>query len=250
MSSSVKEDPALNKKVLEAIEAYIENSSNITFDLSRLKSLVETIKAALDAQNDHLETWAKSSTSMDWNLGHRLTVIESSQTEIRSKISSLKSDTSNIKSMMTENYQAFKEQIQAHLDKEDQIKKAEEDAKTFAMTKTKVIKIVQKEVEKIGIDLKKVISAKAGKRYERLKKIPEELGIQSTLPAPVLEQDQSQSSGRKKKHVKLESKIKVPGLECNRSHPKCVPFVNNMVIEELEYEIFFTDMFGDQAFQR
>ncbi|GJV86885.1 hypothetical protein Tco_1530823 [Tanacetum coccineum] len=35
-----------------------------------------------------------------------------------------------------------------------------------------------------------------GTRYEHLKKIPEELGIQSALPAP--EHAQSQSSGRKK----------------------------------------------------
>ncbi|GKA74607.1 hypothetical protein Tco_0780909 [Tanacetum coccineum] len=89
-----------------------------------------------------------------------------------------------------------------------------------------------------------------GKRYERLKKIPEELGIQSALPAPIPEQAPSQSSGRKRKHVELEPEIKVPRLECNRSLPEGVPFVNNMVIEEPEYGIFFTDVFGDQAFQR
>ncbi|GJW21822.1 hypothetical protein Tco_0032444 [Tanacetum coccineum] len=50
--------------------------------------------------------------------------------------------------------------------------------------------------------------------------------------------------------MELEPQIKVHGLECNRSLPECVPFVNNMVIEEPEYGIFFTDVFGDQAFQR
>ncbi|GJW63692.1 hypothetical protein Tco_0115576 [Tanacetum coccineum] len=79
------------------------------------------------------------------------------------------------------------------------------------------------------------------KRYERLKKILEELGIQSTLPAPVPEQASSQTSGRKRKHMELEPEVKVPGLECNRSLPDGVPFVNNMVIEEPEYGIFFTD---------
>ncbi|GKF88937.1 hypothetical protein Tco_0262900, partial [Tanacetum coccineum] len=59
-----------------------------------------------------------------------------------------------------------------------------------------------------------------GKRYERLKKIPEEVGIQ------------------------------VPGLECNRSHPEGVPFVNNMVLEEPAYGMFFIDVFSDEAFQR
>ncbi|GKC84878.1 hypothetical protein Tco_1140595 [Tanacetum coccineum] len=53
---------------------------------------------------------------------------------------------------------------------------------------------------------------------------------------------------RKRKHMELEPEIKVPGLECNRSLPNGVPFVNNIVIEEPEYGIFFTDVFGDQAF--
>ncbi|GJR38587.1 hypothetical protein Tco_1214271 [Tanacetum coccineum] len=50
--------------------------------------------------------------------------------------------------------------------------------------------------------------------------------------------------------MELEPEIKVPGFECNRSLPEGVPFINNMVIKELEYVIFFTDVFGDQAFQR
>ncbi|GKE10424.1 hypothetical protein Tco_1413975 [Tanacetum coccineum] len=50
--------------------------------------------------------------------------------------------------------------------------------------------------------------------------------------------------------MELEPEVKVLGLECNRSLPEGVPFVNNMVIEEPEYGIFVTDVFGDQAFQR
>nr|GEZ24429.1 copia protein [Tanacetum cinerariifolium]GFA48075.1 copia protein [Tanacetum cinerariifolium] len=34
------------------------------------------------------------------------------------------------------------------------------------------------------------------------------------------------------------------------SLPEGVPFINNMVIEKLEYGMFFTDVFGDEAFQR
>ncbi|GJZ72302.1 hypothetical protein Tco_0636153 [Tanacetum coccineum] len=343
---------------------------------------------------------------MAWNLSPRMTAVESSQAKIRSEISSLRKDTSDIKSMMIEIYQSFKgqssapsssadteeplshtegehaaveeeptnallittvkpteistlkvqpittiistsqpgpsipqregkailtdEQIQAHLDKEKKIKKASKEAKMFEMTKTEVIKVVQEEAEKIGLDPKKIISAKAcekfkkardaehqvlkrehsqktkraielrmkrvehymwtmsnglkpepitdvkihpntkpavltvyrnndksnfevhnpfkfgdfgiteldelgpiiekknksiikdlktslGKRYERLKKIPEELGIHSALPAPVPGQVASQSSGRKRKHMELEPGIKVPGLECNRT---------------------------------
>ncbi|GJY51625.1 hypothetical protein Tco_0442472 [Tanacetum coccineum] len=82
-----------------------------------------------------------------------------------------------------------------------------------------------------------------GKRYERLKKIPKELGIQSALPALAPEQASSQFSGRKRKIRELEPEIRNPRLECNRSLPKGVPFVNNIVIEEPEYGMFFIDVF-------
>ncbi|GKC94624.1 hypothetical protein Tco_1160066 [Tanacetum coccineum] len=72
----------------------------------------------------------------------------------------------------------------------------------------------------------------------------------SALLAPVHEQAPFGSSRKTRKYMELEPEIKVPGLECNRILPEGVLFVNNMVIEELEYVIFFTDVFGDQAFQR
>ncbi|GKD83809.1 hypothetical protein Tco_1350648 [Tanacetum coccineum] len=50
--------------------------------------------------------------------------------------------------------------------------------------------------------------------------------------------------------MKLEPEIRISGLECNRSLPDGVPFVNNMVIEEPEYGMFYIDVFGDKAFQR
>nr|GEW71848.1 F-box protein At5g07610-like [Tanacetum cinerariifolium] len=82
-------------------------------------------------------------------------------------------------------------------------------------------------------------------RYERLKKIPEEFGIKYALPTSILEQVSSQTSGRKSKHMELKPEIKVHGPECNRSLPKGVPFVSNMVIEEPGYGIFLTNVFGD-----
>ncbi|GKD57266.1 hypothetical protein Tco_1290653 [Tanacetum coccineum] len=38
--------------------------------------------------------------------------------------------------------------------------------------------------------------------------------------------------------------------KCNMILPEGVPFVNNMVIKEPEYGMFFIDVFGDEAFQR
>nr|GEU99829.1 hypothetical protein [Tanacetum cinerariifolium] len=100
--------------------------------------------------------------------------------------------------------------------------------------------IIQKKKNFIVKDLMISLS----KRYERLKKVHEELRIQFAILALVPKQVSSQTTGRKMKHIELEPEIKVPGLECNRSLPEGVPFVNNMVIEEPKYEIFFTNVFG------
>ncbi|GJR56560.1 hypothetical protein Tco_1407081 [Tanacetum coccineum] len=75
------------------------------------------------------------------------------------------------------------------------------------------------------------------KRYERLKTIPEELRIRSNHPVPG--QVLSITLGRKRKHMELKPEIGIPRLKCNRSLPEGVPFVNNMVIEEPEYIMFF-----------
>ncbi|GJX24198.1 hypothetical protein Tco_0228643, partial [Tanacetum coccineum] len=356
-----------------------------TFDFSGLKSIVESLKAVMDAQNDHLVTWAKSSTNLVWSVGPRLTKIEHTQTMLQNDISSLKKDTSEIKNTMTEIFNAFKGQTlpsssvptttlavievdmdtkeavkkestkkpknkkkkqelarasraipisivrpltrldpelqkmrsssiimltdtilevlvrksqtqligpmiditpppqpETHLDKEEKIKKATEEANLLEISKPELIKVVHEEALKVRIDPKILESAKGSqefkkiqdaeikvlsfkkkknknvsdlmtslaKRYERLKKIPKELGIQSALPVPAPEQASSQLSGKKRKIMELEPKTRIPGLECNRSLPEGVPFVNNMLIEEPEYGMFFIDVFGDKAFQR
>ncbi|GJY02125.1 hypothetical protein Tco_0360277 [Tanacetum coccineum] len=82
------------------------------------------------------------------------------------------------------------------------------------------------------------------KRYERLRKIPKELRMQSVLSHPAHEQASSQLLGRKRTRMKLEPEICIPTLECNMSLPEGVPFVNNMVIEVPEYGMFFTDVFA------
>ncbi|GJW71784.1 hypothetical protein Tco_0128701 [Tanacetum coccineum] len=86
MRDAIKDDPTLNKKVIEATEAYTKNLTALT----------------------ELLTLAKLSTFMAWKLSPRMTVVESSQAEIRYKLSSLRQDTSDIKSIMTEIYQASK----------------------------------------------------------------------------------------------------------------------------------------------
>nr|GEU47439.1 hypothetical protein [Tanacetum cinerariifolium] len=279
VQDDVKDDPALNKKAIEAIEAYSKNLSALT----KLLSLVKNFE---------------------------MTAVESSQADIRSDISSLKQDTSKIKSMMTGIYQAFKgEKFKKAQDAEDKVLKRQHTKKVKRLTELNKERVKQyiwtmsnrlnpepiidvkihpnskpavltvyrnndkknfdvhnlfnfgdfgiTELDELGLIIEKKnnfivkdLMTSLGKRYERLKKIPEELRIQSTFPAPIPQQASSQSLGRKSKHMELAPEVKVPGLECNRSLPEGVPILNNMVIEEPVYGIFFTDVFGDQPFQR
>jgi hypothetical protein len=55
-----------------------------------------------------LGAWAKSSNSLALNLWPRMTAIESTQASLDAKVSTLQKDTSDIKTMLTKIYQAFK----------------------------------------------------------------------------------------------------------------------------------------------
>ncbi|GJY47600.1 hypothetical protein Tco_0436663 [Tanacetum coccineum] len=179
-------------------------------------------------------------------------------------------------------YHLTNDEINAHMEKEDKIKKAAKEAKMCEMTKTEVIKVVQKEAEKIRLDYKIIFSVKVGEKFKKAQDVKHQVikiehsqkvkrlmdlnkkrveayhrfqEIHPTQKPAVLidfKTRQKKLFGKRKKEEAhgLEPEIKVHGLECSRSLPEGVPFVNNMVIEEPDYGIFFTDVFGDQAFQR
>nr|GFB46687.1 hypothetical protein [Tanacetum cinerariifolium] len=137
-------------------------------------------------------------------------------------------------------YNLTNDEIQEYLNKEEDIKKAAEEAKLLEMTKSELIKVVHEEAEKAGIDLKTLKSSKGGQEFKkihdpehaRLRKIHEELEIQSALPVPAPEQASCHLSGRKRTRLKIEHEICIHVLDCNMSLPEGVPFVNNMVIEK------------------
>ncbi|GKE30425.1 hypothetical protein Tco_1445809, partial [Tanacetum coccineum] len=154
------------------------------------------------------------------------------------------------------------DEINAHKEKEDKIKQAVEEAKMFKRPRLnekfkkahdaehQVLKREHSQKVKILIKLnKKRVAQYMWTISNRLK--PEPItDVHSPFKFFDFGVTELDELGKKRKHMELEPKIKVPGLECNRSLPEGVPFVNNMVIEELEYGIFFTVVFGDQAFQR
>nr|GEX62989.1 hypothetical protein [Tanacetum cinerariifolium] len=287
IKNAIKDDSVINKKITEATESFTKgNTTNIATEEppSHIEAETGEPKRAIPISTiqptDVPPTQAQPITTI-------ITHPESSQAISRSDKG---------KGLQLKVYHLTAEQLQEPMDKEELIKKVEEEARILSIYMPKVIKVVQEEAEKIGLDPKKITSAKACKkfkkaqdaehqpetntdikihpktkpvvitvyrvvhdlmnslsrRYKRIRTILEELGIKSTLPAPAPapEQASSQSLRKKRKHMELEPETKIPGLECNRTLPKNVSFVNNMVIEEPEHGIFFTDEFCDQAFQR
>ncbi|GJT53002.1 hypothetical protein Tco_0988056 [Tanacetum coccineum] len=228
-------------------------------------------------------------------------------------------------------YLLINDEINAHMEKEEKLKKVEEEARLFAISKPEVIKVVREEAKKLGIHPKAAITTKDGEMFKKAQdaehdalkrkhaeKVRKSLELKkhiydkymwtissrlkpekiidvkihlNTKPVVITvfrgtdgrtfevhnpfafgnfgisELDELRDiipkkknaivkdlmnslSQRKRKHMELEPKTKNPGLECNRALPENVPFVNNMVIEELELGIFFTNEFCDQSFQR
>ncbi|GJY89396.1 hypothetical protein Tco_0504592 [Tanacetum coccineum] len=97
INNAVKDNHATNKKLNEAIKTFAKISTNTT--------VAHALK-----QEEVSATWTKSSTNMAWSLSSRMIAIEISQTALKHEVSSLRQDTSEIKSVMIEIYQDFKGQ--------------------------------------------------------------------------------------------------------------------------------------------
>ncbi|GJR29141.1 retrovirus-related pol polyprotein from transposon TNT 1-94 [Tanacetum coccineum] len=170
LNNAVKDDPAKNKKILEATNTFTKISTNITkvlslvkgFDFSDLWSIVKHLQAHALKQEEELAAWAKSSTNMPWNLGSRLLGLKRAQKYIQSSMSSLQADTLFIKSMMVEMYNAFKGQsfsslggsvnptlalahILANVEGENEIHTATEDPPSHTEGETEAMEIQNKQ---------------------------------------------------------------------------------------------------------
>ncbi|GKB49133.1 hypothetical protein Tco_0899886, partial [Tanacetum coccineum] len=136
------------------------------------------------------------------------------------------------------------QEIQDYWGKEEQIKKAEEEAMLLAMTKPEVIKVIQEEVEKIGLDPKQLKTIS-----NRLK--PEPITNIKIHPKtkPMVITVYRGIDGRNFDVHKpfLFGAFGISELDELR---EIIPKMKNIVIEDLEYVILFTDEFGDQAVQR
>ncbi|GKB71269.1 hypothetical protein Tco_0932681 [Tanacetum coccineum] len=184
-------------------------------------------------------------------------------------------------------YQLTDEEIPAHVDKEEKIEQA---AKEALLSKPELIKVVHEEATKAGVDRKILASAKGGQEFRKIqdakiKATRIRLKLETIIDIhfypniklvivtvfrgnnqrnfdvfnpfkfgdfKVIKLDELDPIIQKKKNKVVGDLMTSLGkrLECNRSLPKGISFVNNLMIKQSEYEIFFIDVFGDKAFQR
>nr|GEU76727.1 hypothetical protein [Tanacetum cinerariifolium] len=333
INTAVKDDPATNKKINEATETFEESlQMSLRQDTSEIKSMITEIYAAFQAPSGSV-TLTLALTDIQANVkGENAdttateeppshTEGETEEQKLAILISLIPSTIDKGKGIATKpdddpskklvkassivrpdpdelvkveiiingrTVYLTEQEIQDYWDKEEQIKKAEEEAILNAISKPEKAQAAEHKV------LKKQHTKKVRKSFElrkhkydsylwtvssRLKPEPVTniniypktkpmvitvyrgtdgrnfnvhkpflLEHLSALPAP--EQTSSQASRRKQKHMKLEPETRIPRLECNQALLENVPFINNMVIEEPKYGIFFTEEFNDQAFQR
>ncbi|GKD38092.1 hypothetical protein Tco_1258299 [Tanacetum coccineum] len=156
-------------------------------------------------------------------------------------------------------------EINKHLGKKDKIKMATEEAKRLEMTKIEVIKIVQEEAENIGIDPKKIISAKAGETFKKAQDAEMQVHKRQHTEKTKILMELNKNRAEQYKWT-ISNRLKLEPITDVKIYPNSKPAILSvyrliLVLEnkrkhmELEPEIkvpriFFTDVFGDQAFQR
>ncbi|GKC43506.1 hypothetical protein Tco_1061228 [Tanacetum coccineum] len=193
-------------------------------------------------------------------------------------------------------YQLTEDEIQAHLDKEEKI---EQVAKEANLSKPELIKVVQEEATKAGVDPKIFASAKGGQEFKKIqdaeikvhnreyskkikrsrefrkKRIEKYKWATSSILKPKTITDvkihpntkpiaMTMFRGTEKRNFDVHNPFNIGDFgvtewdklreiipkKKNKILPEGISFVNNMVIEQPEYGMFFTDVFGDEVFQR
>ncbi|GJT44746.1 hypothetical protein Tco_0953461 [Tanacetum coccineum] len=203
VQNAVKEDFALNKKVLKAVEAYTMNSTNLTklltsvktFDFPGLITDVDSLNAAVTAQNDHLAKLIGSSSQPNVLVIDITSPVQPESPQVVLRVDRGKGIAKDIDKsppklvkaskkvcpdpntpvlipyeIQGKMYQFTKEQYQANLDKEDKLEKAAKEARLLEINKFELIKVVHKVVKEAGVDPKALQNLKGGQEFIKKQK--------------------------------------------------------------------------------
>nr|GEU83834.1 hypothetical protein [Tanacetum cinerariifolium] len=102
--------------VVTITETYSKSSSNLIdltgmlrqANIPNINIILEAINTTINHQNEHHSVLADSYKSLTWILGPMLTKIEETQRTIQMDLVTIKSDTSDIKCMVSKLFKAFK----------------------------------------------------------------------------------------------------------------------------------------------
>nr|GEW84348.1 hypothetical protein [Tanacetum cinerariifolium] len=164
----IKEDHALKKKVLEAAEAYIKNSTNITellslvknFDSLGFKSIVESLQA-VGEKNDMITKETVSKTA---------DVEKEPAQEPRDTESILITIDPDAQVLIPfeingKLYHLTNKEIQAHIEQEERKERVAQEARLLALSKPELIKVVTEVATEVGVDPKALQSSKGSKEF-------------------------------------------------------------------------------------
>nr|GEW99979.1 hypothetical protein [Tanacetum cinerariifolium] len=113
-ASNTDAHPRSFEKILTQDKAqYVKGINKILTNLKEVQDAIKedtelNKKVAIIAQNNLFAKWVESPASIAWSVGLRLTKIENAQAIIQIDLATLKTNTLDIKSMVTEIFYAFK----------------------------------------------------------------------------------------------------------------------------------------------
>ncbi|GJW35552.1 hypothetical protein Tco_0058472 [Tanacetum coccineum] len=241
--NAVKEDPTLNKKVLDGVKAYTKNLSNLIellnlvkyFTFPGFKIMVESLQAAITTQNAHL-TQEGGSSKMTPRVDKGKGIATKTDPFPPKLVKASKKVCQNPNALILIDWEIdvkmvkiINDEFQAILDKKEQMKQV---VKEVELSKPEVMKVATDMVIEAGLidELNAIIPTKRnkyvkdlmtslGNMYERLKKILEELGLDESLLLP--EQDLSLLR-KKRKPIELEPETYIDGIYYNKQLPEGV----------------------------
>nr|GEU80168.1 retrovirus-related Pol polyprotein from transposon TNT 1-94 [Tanacetum cinerariifolium] len=252
ISNTVKDDPATNQNINEATKTFARISSHVTEDKEeQIKKVMKEARRNAISNTEVIKVVYEEVKKLGI---HPKEAISTKVGELCKKAHDAEHEVLNRQrnKKVRKSLELRKHKYDSYIWTASNRLKPEPITNIKIYPKTKLVVItVYRGIDGRNFDVHKqfLFGAFGISKLDELRKIiSKKKNTMSALLAP--EQASSQTSKRKQKQIELKLETRIPRLECNRTLPENVSFVNNMVIEEHEYGIFFTDEFGDQAFQR
>nr|GEW13931.1 hypothetical protein [Tanacetum cinerariifolium] len=183
VQTAVKEDPTLNKKVLEAAKAYTKNLTNLTelltLSFSTPSSSVPKLTFALTGVFVTVRERVQHTMKPSVRPKSNDTVIDITPPKEHHESPHTTPKPNSGKGIARDSDESLRKLVpaskEAHIEKEERLKKATKEVRLMLLSKPKLIKVVTEVATKAGVDPKSLQSSKGGQEF--LKKQDVKLNI-------------------------------------------------------------------------